>query len=174
RLPKSCYCLVILPFRTTRVAEQKIEVRIVRITLECLSEDYARALVTLRANIRDTKPQEVDQLSLCLLERLFVKRNRLLGELLLQQLFTDHEIDFSKDRPQFERFAPVPQRCVRVALRRCNQSETVIRLRFLRRQCRGSRHRLLRFVETIEVVERKAEIVEHFVSLRPQLVRALK
>src|SRR6185369_8416330 len=38
--------------------------------------------------------------------------------------------------------------------------------------CRG--HCLLCFVETVEVVERQAEVVEHLVSLRAQFVCSLK
>src|SRR5215213_3137675 len=95
-LLKSRDCLVILSFSAPSVAEQKIEVGTIGVSLDRLRKDFARSLVTLTANVSDTQPEEVNQLSLGLLQCFFVKRNRIVGELFLEQLLADHEVGLRK------------------------------------------------------------------------------
>src|ERR1043166_5213314 len=145
RLLKRSHRLVVLPFRTPRITEQEIEVRIVRITLERFREYFTRTVVMLSTHIRDTESQKINQLTLRLFERLFIERDRLLRELPLEQLFTDHEVDLRKHRPQLERPGPVCQRGLGVVLCRSDQAQPVIRISFIRFQRRRRGHRLLRF-----------------------------
>src|SRR5688572_26386568 len=72
-------CFVVATLCATRVAQQEIEISVIWKMLERLRENLSRPLEALTPNIRHTKAQKVDKLTLRLFECAFVKRNRLLG-----------------------------------------------------------------------------------------------